>query len=75
MSALRSFGYVLIRTQRACILDACALNAFDILKPWPIDWADKRVAGALGIMLDDIFAAIYAIFLLLVLKLLWSHIT
>ena len=48
---------------------------FDILKPWPIDWADKRVAGALGIMLDDIFAAIYALFLLLVLKLLWSHIT
>ena len=33
MSALRFFGHVLIRTQRACILDACALNAFDILKP------------------------------------------
>ena len=33
MSALRSVGYVLIRTQRACILDACALNAFENLKP------------------------------------------
>ena len=29
---------------------------FDILKPWPIGWVDKRVGGGLGIMLDDILA-------------------
>ncbi len=34
---------------------------FDILKPWPINWADKNVKGGLGIMLDDILAAIFAI--------------
>ena len=33
MPALRSVGYGLIRTQRACILGACALNAFEKLKP------------------------------------------
>ena len=33
MSALRSFGYLLIRTQRACILGACALNPFEVEKP------------------------------------------
>ena len=33
---------------------------FDILKPWPIGWADRRVQGGLGIMLDDVLAAIYA---------------
>ena len=33
---------------------------FDILKPWPVGWADKKVPGGLGIMLDDIFAGIYA---------------
>jgi len=33
---------------------------FDIVKPPPIEWADKRVAGGLGIMLDDIIAGIMA---------------
>lgn len=33
---------------------------FDIIKPWPIGWADQRVGGGLGIMLDDVLAAIYA---------------
>jgi len=33
---------------------------FDILKPWPIGWVDRRVHGGLGIMLDDVLAALYA---------------
>ncbi|WP_114417707.1 phosphatidylglycerophosphatase A family protein [Marinospirillum perlucidum] len=33
---------------------------FDIIKPWPIRWADRRVAGGFGIMLDDVLAAVYA---------------
>lgn len=33
---------------------------FDILKPWPINWIDRNVKGALGVMLDDIMAAILA---------------
>uniref|UniRef100_A0A3B0MES4 Phosphatidylglycerophosphatase A n=1 Tax=Arsenophonus endosymbiont of Trialeurodes vaporariorum TaxID=235567 RepID=A0A3B0MES4_9GAMM len=33
---------------------------FDMLKPWPIDWFDRQVGGGLGIMLDDIIAAIFA---------------
>lgn len=33
---------------------------FDIVKPWPIAWADKKVSGGLGIMLDDIIAGLYA---------------
>lgn len=32
----------------------------DILKPWPASWADKRLEGGLGVMLDDVFAAAYA---------------
>ncbi len=31
---------------------------FDILKPWPIEWADQHVDGGLGIMLDDILAGL-----------------
>ncbi|ASJ25284.1 phosphatidylglycerophosphatase A family protein [Laribacter hongkongensis] len=34
---------------------------FDILKPWPIRWFDQRVEGGLGVMLDDLWAAGFAI--------------
>lgn len=33
---------------------------FDVVKPWPIREADHRIPGGLGIMLDDILAAVYA---------------
>ncbi len=35
-------------------------RGFDILKPWPISWLDRRVHGGLGIMLDDIVAGLAA---------------
>ena len=28
----------------------------DIFKPWPIGWADKRIKGGFGVMLDDLLA-------------------
>jgi len=31
---------------------------FDILKPFPISWLDKKVGGGFGIMIDDIAAGI-----------------
>ena len=40
---------------------------FDIWKPWPARWAERYVKGGLGIMLDDLFAALYAMLSLLVL--------
>lgn len=39
-------------------------RVFDIFKPWPIRWVEKRFGGGLGIMLDDVVAAAYAIILL-----------
>ena len=33
---------------------------FDILKPWPISIADKKISGGFGIMIDDIIAGIFA---------------
>jgi len=32
----------------------------DIFKPWPVSWADRAIKGGLGIMFDDILAAVYA---------------
>ena len=37
---------------------------FDILKPWPIRSVEKRFGGGLGIMLDDVVAALFAMALL-----------
>jgi phosphatidylglycerophosphatase A len=34
---------------------------FDIVKPQPIRWFDRHVAGGLGVMLDDLLAAAYTI--------------
>lgn len=34
---------------------------FDIWKPFPIGWADARLKGGLGVMVDDVLAAGYSI--------------
>ena len=41
-----------------------AFRFFDIVKPWPIRDLDHRIHGGLGIMLDDLVAALYAALLL-----------
>jgi phosphatidylglycerophosphatase A len=33
---------------------------FDVWKPWPIGWFDRRVKGGFGVMLDDVIAGIVA---------------
>lgn len=42
------------------LLGFILFRIFDIFKPWPIGWADRRVSGGLGIMLDDLFAGVIA---------------
>jgi phosphatidylglycerophosphatase A len=37
---------------------------FDIWKPWPIRDLDHRMKGGLGIMLDDLVAALYTLLIL-----------
>lgn len=37
---------------------------FDAVKPWPIKWLDARLHGGLGIMLDDIVAAVFTVWVL-----------
>ena len=42
------------------LLGFALFRVFDILKPWPISIADKKVHGGLGIMLDDVLAGVLA---------------
>ena len=34
---------------------------FDILKPWPISYIDKKMTGGFGIMFDDVLAGLFAL--------------
>ena len=34
---------------------------FDIIKPWPISYADESLHGGLGIMADDLIAGVFAL--------------
>ena len=52
------FGFVLFRL-------------FDIFKPWPISWLDKKVSGGFGIMVDDIVAGIAAALVIVLLNILF----
>lgn len=36
-------------------------RVLDIAKPWPASWADRRLDGGLGIMLDDLLAALWGV--------------
>lgn len=42
-----------------------AFRFFDIIKPFPIKWVDKNVAGGFGILIDDILAGIMAAIVLM----------
>lgn len=34
---------------------------FDVLKPWPVGWADKNLHGGVGIMADDVLAGLISL--------------
>ena len=36
-------------------------RVFDVWKPWPVSLADRHVTGGIGIMLDDLLAALYSL--------------
>ncbi len=40
---------------------------FDIVKPWPVSLADRKLHGGLGVMLDDVVAGLYAAIFLLII--------
>ena len=47
-------------TPLSLVLGFALFRLFDIIKPFPIRWLDKRVPGGLGIMIDDVLAGVFA---------------
>jgi phosphatidylglycerophosphatase A len=50
-----------------CVPAFLLFRLFDVWKPYPINYVDNNVKGPLGIMLDDIFASIYSIIILIII--------
>lgn len=51
------------------LLGFLLFRLFDILKPFPINWFDRRIKGGMGIMLDDALAGSFAWLVLQLLRL------
>ncbi len=52
------------------VLGFALFRFFDILKPWPIRWFDRNLHGGLGIMLDDVVAAVPAALIIYIVTLI-----
>lgn len=44
----------------AIVLGFVLFRVFDVWKPWPISWLDRRVKGGMGVMVDDVVAGAFA---------------
>jgi phosphatidylglycerophosphatase A len=64
------YGLTMWMAPKGCIWIAIGFvlfRLFDIVKPWPIAWIDRKMLGGLGVMVDDLMAGVYAwIFLQLI---------
>jgi phosphatidylglycerophosphatase A len=49
------------------VLGFALFRLFDVWKPWPIRWLDRRVKGGMGVMIDDLLAGVFAAVVLCVL--------
>ena len=50
-----------------CVAAFLLFRLFDIWKPYPISYVDNNIKSALGIMLDDILASVFAITILIII--------
>ena len=55
-----SFALIAATSWPTALLALVLFRVFDILKPWPVSWADQKLHGAWGVLLDDVLAGIMA---------------
>ncbi len=60
------------RTAPFIIIGFFLFRFFDILKPFPIRYLEKRVKGGFGVVLDDVMAGVYANIVLHLIALILS---
>jgi phosphatidylglycerophosphatase A len=52
------------------LLGFLLFRLFDIWKPWPIRYVDKKIYGGFGMILDDIVAGIFAMLIIQIIRML-----
>ncbi len=55
------------------IIGFVLFRIFDIWKPWPIGWIDRKVSGGFGIVLDDLLAAVYSLVILQIIAAIFFY--
>ena len=43
------------------LLSFLSFRFFDVLKPWPVSWVDRTIGGGVGVMVDDLVAAVMGV--------------
>jgi phosphatidylglycerophosphatase A len=59
----------LFPTWQSYLVGFALFRLFDVVKPWPIHVADEKIGGGIGVMFDDLLAALYPILFLVII---WS---
>lgn len=52
---------VLYPTFGSYLVGFLLFRLFDVVKPWPVSVADEKIGGGIGVMFDDMLAALYPI--------------
>ncbi len=55
------------------IVGFALFRIFDVTKPYPVSYADKKITNAFGVILDDIFAGIYAAVILKIITIIFLN--
>lgn len=51
------------------IVGLALFRFFDIVKPWPVSVADRKIGGGFGVMFDDTLAALYPVAIFMIIDL------
>tara|TARA_B100001013_G_scaffold311782_1_gene217126 strand:- start:73 stop:540 length:468 start_codon:yes stop_codon:yes gene_type:complete len=51
-----------------CIIGFILFRMFDVLKPFPINWIDKKIKNSFGVIFDDIVSGIYSVICLIIIN-------
>lgn len=60
----------LFPTWQSYVVGFILFRIFDVIKPWPVCWADEKLEGGLGVMFDDMLAGFYPIFAFLLVMII-----
>lgn len=64
---------ILPNTWQGYLVGFVVFRFFDVLKPYPISLADRKIKGGFGVMFDDILAAIYPYIIVCIIFSLFAY--